>query len=147
LKLFNAHIRFNDYEGRGNSRKSVKVMKRSSIMSPVDTGKVRRNLLHGIFHVLQLWPELHRRIFTEVHYGGQSAEALSLALNMDVTEVNEILKHCDRELHIALRGFRMSGCGQPSQITATTARTVTSRRGWKNRALRVLNPCPNFNAV
>jgi hypothetical protein len=89
---------------------------------PVGTAKIRReNLFQEISSVFRQWPELERRVFSQAHYYGQSLDAISRSLQLDVEEVGTILKHCDRRLHASLRNFRNSSCEKPSPISAETA--------------------------
>ena len=67
----------------------------------------REDLIREIFNTLSQWPELERRVFTQAHYDGQSPEAISLSLRLDIEEVSAILKQCDQRLHTSLRE---SGC-------------------------------------
>jgi DNA-directed RNA polymerase specialized sigma24 family protein len=65
----------------------------------------REDLSREICNSLRKWPELERRIFSQAHYNGQSLEAISRSLQLDVREVNAILKQCDHRLHASLRNF------------------------------------------
>jgi DNA-directed RNA polymerase specialized sigma24 family protein len=90
-------------------------------MMSLSTYKRREDLLYEIFHTLHEMPELHQRIFVRNHYNGQSPEAISRIIHLDVKEVNEILRQCDRSLHSALREFRAdSGCIPPLCESMTT---------------------------
>lgn len=89
---------------------------------PAVTAEIdREDLLQEIFNVLRQWPELERRIFAQAHYHGQSLEAISHSLQLDVEEVSTILEQCDRRLHASLRNFGKSSCEKPSLIPAETA--------------------------
>jgi hypothetical protein len=88
----------------------------------------RENLLQEIFYALRKWPELERRIFSEAHYHGQSPEAISRSLHLDVKEVDKILKRCDRQLLASLRNYRNSSCEKPSPIPAKTACPMACRQ-------------------
>jgi hypothetical protein len=88
----------------------------------------RETLLQEINNALLQWPELERKIFSQVHYYGQSTEALSSSLQLDVEEVRATLKLCERRLYSSLRSFRKSSCDKPSRISAgNTRRTVRER--------------------
>jgi DNA-directed RNA polymerase specialized sigma24 family protein len=69
----------------------------------------REELFGEIANVLQEWPDLERRIFTQAHYHGQSPESISHSLKLDVEKVSTILKQCDRKLQTSLREFRKGG--------------------------------------
>jgi hypothetical protein len=86
-------------------------------MLAVIAGTKRETLLQEIHNALLQWPELERRIFSQVHYYGQSPEAISRSLQLDVEEVYATLKQCERRLYTSLRGFRKSSCDKPSQIS------------------------------
>jgi len=90
-------------------------------MPPVVAEIKRENLFQEIFNVFRRWPELELRIFSHAHYHGQSLEAISRSLQLDIEEVNTILKQCDRRLYASLRNFRKSGSEKPSLIPAKTA--------------------------
>ena len=75
-------------------------------MLSVNTSKKYKNLLNAIASTLHLWPELDRRVFIMTHYRGKSREAVAGALHLEVKELDRILKHCDRQLHTALRDYR-----------------------------------------
>jgi len=92
-----------------------------SKMSAVTAKIKREDLFQEISNVLRQWPELERRVFSQAHYHGQSLEAISHSLELDVEEVSAILKRCDRQLHASLRDFRESNCEKPSSIPAETA--------------------------
>jgi hypothetical protein len=66
----------------------------------------RDSLFHKIRNTLLEWPELERRVFSQSHYEGQSPEAISRSLQLDVDKVSEILKECDRRINILVRSFR-----------------------------------------
>ena len=84
--------------------------------------KNRADLLDEIINSLNEWPELHRNIFIRNHYRGQSPEAISRSIHLDVKTVNEILKQCDHTLHIALREFRVDKCcNHPVYVTMTSS--------------------------
>jgi DNA-directed RNA polymerase specialized sigma24 family protein len=68
----------------------------------------RELLSEAIVDVLRSWPDLHRRIFIQSHYRGETIEQVSSSLNVDTSDVRVILDHCDRLLRTALKGFRDS---------------------------------------
>jgi DNA-directed RNA polymerase specialized sigma24 family protein len=72
-------------------------------------GIKRESLLQEIFAILLQWPELDRRIFSQAHYYGQSPEAISRSLQLDVKEVSAVLKYCDRRLYASLSSLRKTG--------------------------------------
>jgi DNA-directed RNA polymerase specialized sigma24 family protein len=63
----------------------------------------RENLIREIASALGQWPERERSVFSQAHYQGQSAETISGSLQLDVEEVRQILKLCERRLHASLR--------------------------------------------
>jgi DNA-directed RNA polymerase specialized sigma24 family protein len=68
--------------------------------------RTRELLSEAIVEVLRSWPELHRCVFVQSHYRGESVEQLSNSLHIDASEIRIILEHCDRMLRAALKGFR-----------------------------------------
>jgi len=96
-------------------------------MPGIITKRRRENLFQEIFNVLRQWPELERRVFYEAHYRGQSAEAISRSLQMDLQTVGSILQQCDSRLHASLRNFRSSGYEKPSLVPDQTADFKTAR--------------------
>jgi DNA-directed RNA polymerase specialized sigma24 family protein len=70
------------------------------------TGYIRNGLSEVILGELDSWPELHRQIFVQSHYRGQSLEQVSHSCGMRVPEVRLILSQCERRLREALREFR-----------------------------------------
>jgi len=70
----------------------------------------RESITREIINALGQWPEIERNVFSQAHYQGQSVEAISRSLQLDVIEVHQILKRCDRRLHASLRDLRESGC-------------------------------------
>jgi len=87
-------------------------------MRAVIAGTKRETLLQEIYNIYLQWPELEQRIFSQAHYHGHSAEAISLSLQLDVEEVRATLKQCERQLYASLRNFRQSSCDKPSLIPA-----------------------------
>jgi DNA-directed RNA polymerase specialized sigma24 family protein len=77
-------------------------------MRAVIAGTKRETLLQEINNALLQWPELERRIFSQAHYHGQSPEAISRSLQLDVEEVSSILRRCESRLYASLRSFRKS---------------------------------------
>ena len=66
-----------------------------------------RNMLsQAIVETLNSMPEVQRRIFIEIHYGGRSVEDVSRRMGMPQSEVNQILQYCERRLYRALKIFR-----------------------------------------
>jgi hypothetical protein len=59
-----------------------------------------------IMESLRSWPELHGRVFAEIHYRGRSQQAVARALGLQAEEVVQILDQCEHKLHSALRAFR-----------------------------------------
>ncbi|MBN2318471.1 MAG: sigma-70 family RNA polymerase sigma factor [Acidobacteria bacterium] len=90
-------------------------------MSAVILKGKREDLFREISNVLQKWPDLERRIFSQAHYQSRSPEIISDSLNLDVSEVRSILKRCDRELLDSLREFRGSNSTKTSFIPNTSA--------------------------
>ncbi len=84
----------------------------------------RESLVQEIHKAFLQWPELERRIFSQAHYYGQSPESISRSLQLDLEEVNAILKQCERRLHASLSSFRKSSCGQTSLAGAGISRTA-----------------------
>jgi len=66
----------------------------------------RDQLSRAIVESLHSWPDMHRRIFVEVHYRGRNAAQVADAVGLRVIDVNRILERCERRLHQALRDFR-----------------------------------------
>jgi hypothetical protein len=88
-----------------------------AVISKID----RENLFQEICNTLRQWPELERRIFSQAHYHGQSLEAISRSLQLDVEEVSTILKECDCRLNASIRNFRKNSCEKPLLIPVETA--------------------------
>lgn len=66
-----------------------------------------RDLLsQAIVESLKSWPELQRRIFIEMHYGGRSVADISRIFGLSQSEVIQILQHCEHKLYQALKVFR-----------------------------------------
>ncbi len=85
----------------------------------------REILIREIVNALGQWPEKERSVFSQAHYQGQSVEAISNSLQLDVKEVQKILRLCERRLHASLRDLSKSGIEQHSlpavQITRPAA--------------------------
>jgi DNA-directed RNA polymerase specialized sigma24 family protein len=69
-------------------------------------GPSRDLLLQAIVASLESWPDLHRRIFSEIHYRGQSVSGVARVLGLGQNEVKEILRHCELDLYRAIKVFR-----------------------------------------
>ena len=80
----------------------------------------REKLFREIVKTIDEWPEIERRIFSQAHYQGQSLEAISRCLQLDVNEVNSILRRCERRLHASLIRFREGGSDKPLLNQAET---------------------------
>jgi DNA-directed RNA polymerase specialized sigma24 family protein len=78
---------------------------------------LRDVLVQAIAASLNSWPELHRRIFTEIHYGGKSAAEVARVLNTSPRELAQILQHCERKLYRALRSYRHGSASWPPETT------------------------------
>jgi hypothetical protein len=95
----------------------------------------RETLLQEIHNAFLQWPEHERRIFSQAHYYGQSPEAISRSLQLDVEEVRATLKQCERRLYASLRSFRKSSCDKPSLIPAGIACLAACKRDFGIHAL------------
>ena len=94
---------------------------RSKMLAGID--KIgREGLVNEIINVLDQWPERERSVFSQAHYQGKNAETISSSLQIDVRDVQRILKQCDRQLHISLRALRKGICETPLISAANTAR-------------------------
>jgi hypothetical protein len=82
----------------------------------------RESLLQEISGILRQWPQIDRKVFSQAHYCGQSAEAISRTLQLKEEEVRQILKECEHRLHYSLRNFRHNDCGQSKLIASQPAR-------------------------
>ncbi len=69
--------------------------------------RTRNGLSEAIVSVLKSWPLLERQVFTQSHYRGESAEHISVALGLSVSEVRSILEQCNTRLRKSLKGFRL----------------------------------------
>jgi DNA-directed RNA polymerase specialized sigma24 family protein len=95
---------------------------------PTVSEKVKHDdLFQGILDTLRSWPDLDRQIFVQAHYHGQSIEAISRSLNLNMEETRLILQHRDHELHAALRKFRDSGCAKSSPALNEPTGPLTRR--------------------
>ena len=70
------------------------------------TGYIRNGLSEVILGELESWPDLHRQIFVQSHYRGNSLEQVSRAFEMRASEIRLILNQCESRLREALRAFR-----------------------------------------
>ena len=115
-------------------------------MRAVIAGTKRKTLLQEICNAFLQWPELERRIFSQAHYYGQTPEAISRSLQLDVEEVRATLKQSERRLYTSLRNFRKSSCEKPSLIQAETACSTACGHEMKaspalsSRVNRVVDP-------
>jgi DNA-directed RNA polymerase specialized sigma24 family protein len=75
-------------------------------VSVLDTERERELLSQAIVRTLDSWPQLHRRIFAEAHYRGESAESIAKSLGVGLDTVRTILRDCDSRLRNALKSFR-----------------------------------------
>jgi DNA-directed RNA polymerase specialized sigma24 family protein len=73
----------------------------------------REKLFLSILEVLNRWPELERSIFSQAHYGRQSVNAIASSHQLDVEEVNTILRRCNSRLCASLKGYRKSDGERP----------------------------------
>lgn len=71
-----------------------------------ESGFSRSELLQAIMDSLQSWPDMHRRIFIDIHYGGRPASEIASSLGISLEEIDSILESCSANLNDALRGFR-----------------------------------------
>jgi hypothetical protein len=95
----------------------------------------RQTLLQEINNVFLQWPELERRIFSQAHYCGQSPEAISRSLQLDLEEVSSILKRCERRLYASLRSFRKSSRGKGLLLPDGIASVAACKQDLGVRAL------------
>jgi DNA-directed RNA polymerase specialized sigma24 family protein len=82
----------------------------------------REGLIKEIISVLDQWPERERSIFSQAHYEGQSVDAISRSLQLNVEEVQQILRLCERRLHASLKNLQQVDCEAPSLPAVQTAR-------------------------
>jgi DNA-directed RNA polymerase specialized sigma24 family protein len=87
-------------------------------MYPIIPATEREHLFQEILDILRQWPELDRRVFFQAHYGGQSPEAISRSLPLDVKKVSAILQQCDSRLHASLGTLRHRACPKTSRTAA-----------------------------
>jgi DNA-directed RNA polymerase specialized sigma24 family protein len=74
----------------------------------------REILSQAIVDVVRSFPENHRRIFVQVHYGGRHVEEAACSLGIGVSEARHILEQCERELVKNLRQLRgITDCLRP----------------------------------
>ncbi len=81
--------------------------------SILDTDRERELLSQVILKTLDSWPQLHRRIFSEAHYRGESAESIAKSLGVGLDTVRAILRDCDFRLRTALKLFREDSLASP----------------------------------
>jgi len=79
---------------------------RSMIVTSLEVQTDRDRLSQAILDVVSSLPELHRRIFTAVHYEGRSVEQAGRASAIGTVEAACILAQCEHRLRAALRAFR-----------------------------------------
>jgi DNA-directed RNA polymerase specialized sigma24 family protein len=94
---------------------------RVKMSAGIDTTK-REILIQEIMGALGQWPEKERNVFSQAHYQGQSVEAISRSLQLDMEEVRKILKLCERRLHASLRDLSKSDRAPLSLPATRTAR-------------------------
>jgi hypothetical protein len=104
-------------------------------MRAVIAGTKRETLLREIYNAFLQWPELDRRIFSQAHYGGQSPQAISRSLQLDVEEVSATLKQCERRLYISLGSFRKSSCDTFSPMPAGSTCLAARKQDFEVHAL------------
>jgi hypothetical protein len=106
------------------------------------TSKIKReDLFQEIFAVFRQWPELEQRIFSQAHYHGQSLEAISRSLQLDVEEVGTILKQCDRRLYASLRNFHSGSSDKPALTPVEIARIVARSQDLKGIPVLASKAC------
>jgi DNA-directed RNA polymerase specialized sigma24 family protein len=104
-------------------------------MHAVTAGTNRETLLQEINNAFLQWSELERNIFSRAHYHGQSPEAISRSLQLDLAEVSTILTRCERQLHGSLRSFRKSSREDASSFPARIARLAACEQDLEIQAL------------
>jgi len=90
-------------------------------MSAVLLKEQREDLFREISGVFDTWPDLERSIFSQAHYQGKSPEMISHALNVELDEIDFILRKCERELLTSLRFFRESRTGKTASSSIESA--------------------------
>ncbi len=70
--------------------------------------RTRHGLSELILRELESWQDLHRQIFVQSHYQGQTIEQMSNSFGLGPAEIRMILQQCDRRLRQALKSFRES---------------------------------------
>ena len=83
-------------------------------MSATDGTMIRETLFQEILNTLRQWPELERNIFCEAHYFGLTPETIACSFHLDISEVQKILKECDRRLHASLGDFLQKFVADPA---------------------------------
>jgi DNA-directed RNA polymerase specialized sigma24 family protein len=104
-------------------------------MQAVNAGTKRETLLQEIHNAFLQWPELEQKIFSQAHYYGQSPEAISRSLQLDVKEVRATLKQCECRLYASLRSFLKGSSDKPSRIPAGIACPSTHEPDFRIHAL------------
>jgi len=66
----------------------------------------RESLLEAIMESLHSWPEVHRRIFIDIHYGGKSIAEVAGNMGIPQEEILDLLDRCARNLRHALQAWR-----------------------------------------
>jgi DNA-directed RNA polymerase specialized sigma24 family protein len=66
----------------------------------------RELLREAIMESLHSWPEVQRRIFIDIHYGGKSIAEVAGRMNVPQEEILSILDRCARKLQHALKAWR-----------------------------------------
>jgi len=84
--------------------------------------KKREGLIKEIISVLGQWSERERSVFSQAHYQGQSVDAISRSHQLNVEEVQQILKQCERRLHASLKNLQQVDCEAPSLPAIIAAR-------------------------
>jgi DNA-directed RNA polymerase specialized sigma24 family protein len=74
--------------------------------------EISRELLReAIMESLHSWPEVQRRIFIDIHYGGKSIADVAGRMNIPQEEIRSILDRCARKLQYALKAW----CRMPQE--------------------------------
>jgi DNA-directed RNA polymerase specialized sigma24 family protein len=80
-------------------------MKEDGKMEHALAGIKRETLFEEISAAIHQWPEFEQRVFSQAHYQGQSLEAISHSFQLDIEQVNAILKKCDQRLYAFLKSL------------------------------------------
>jgi hypothetical protein len=89
------------------------------------------DLFQKISNTLGHWPERERKIFSMAHYRGQSLETIARSLELELKEVDAVLKQCEHGLHDSLRDFLNSGPGKSDPNTNKPAHLAVSEQDVK----------------